>query len=150
MFPHHEDEIAQTEGAVGKKFVNYWLHCEHLLVDNKKMSKLIHDMDIEVNKLGYLVFKILKSAFKNSNLARELNLKNFIRDVPDFPKPGIMFKDITPLIENPQAVFFNNVLNSISIFMLCGISAYGILAFMPRLIRSNEPVFTIRGFLKLA
>jgi cysteinyl-tRNA synthetase len=39
IFPHHEDEIAQSEGATGKKFVNYWLHCEHLLVDGKKMSK---------------------------------------------------------------------------------------------------------------
>ena len=39
MFPHHEDEIAQSEAANGCKFVNYWLHCEHLTVDNKKMSK---------------------------------------------------------------------------------------------------------------
>jgi cysteinyl-tRNA synthetase len=39
MFPHHENEIAQSEGANGKKFVNYWLHCEHLIVDNRKMSK---------------------------------------------------------------------------------------------------------------
>ncbi|HLF54862.1 MAG TPA: cysteine--tRNA ligase [Candidatus Nanoarchaeia archaeon] len=39
IFPHHQDEIAQTEGCVGKPFVNYWLHSEHLLVDNKKMSK---------------------------------------------------------------------------------------------------------------
>lgn len=38
-FPHHENEIAQTEGATGKKFVNYWLHCEHLLVNNEKMAK---------------------------------------------------------------------------------------------------------------
>ncbi len=39
IFPHHENEIAQTEAATGKKFVNYWLHCEWLLVDHKKMSK---------------------------------------------------------------------------------------------------------------
>ena len=39
MFPHHEDEIAQSEAANGTKFVNYWLHCEYLLVDNQKMSK---------------------------------------------------------------------------------------------------------------
>ncbi len=39
MFPHHENEIAQSEAATGKKFVNFWLHCEHLLVNNKKMSK---------------------------------------------------------------------------------------------------------------
>ncbi|HET6455786.1 MAG TPA: cysteine--tRNA ligase [Armatimonadota bacterium] len=39
IFPHHENEIAQSEGATGKKFVNYWLHSEHLQVDGRKMAK---------------------------------------------------------------------------------------------------------------
>ena len=39
MFPHHEDEIAQSEAATGKQFVRYWLHCAHLVVEGKKMSK---------------------------------------------------------------------------------------------------------------
>ena len=39
MFPHHEDEIAQSEAANGCRFVNYWLHCAHLVVDGQKMSK---------------------------------------------------------------------------------------------------------------
>ena len=39
MFPHHEDEIAQSEAATGKKWVNYWLHCAHLMVNGEKMSK---------------------------------------------------------------------------------------------------------------
>ena len=39
MFPHHENEIAQSEAYSGKKFVNYWMHNEHLLVENQKMSK---------------------------------------------------------------------------------------------------------------
>ena len=39
IFPHHEAEIAQTEGCTGKKFVRYWLHCAHLMVDGQKMSK---------------------------------------------------------------------------------------------------------------
>jgi cysteinyl-tRNA synthetase len=39
MFPHHENEIAQSEGATGSTFVRYWLHAEHLLVDFEKMSK---------------------------------------------------------------------------------------------------------------
>src|SRR5690242_1937614 len=39
IFPHHEDEIAQSEGATGKPFVKYWLHGAHLLVEGKKMSK---------------------------------------------------------------------------------------------------------------
>ncbi len=39
IFPHHENEIAQSEAATGKKFVNYWLHNEHLLVEGRKMAK---------------------------------------------------------------------------------------------------------------
>ena len=39
LFPHHEDEIAQSEAANGVKFVNYWLHCAHLMVEGQKMSK---------------------------------------------------------------------------------------------------------------
>jgi cysteinyl-tRNA synthetase len=39
IFPHHENEIAQSEAYTGKKFVNTWLHCQHLVRDGKKMSK---------------------------------------------------------------------------------------------------------------
>jgi len=39
IFPHHEDEIAQSEGATGRPFVKHWLHGAHLLVEGKKMSK---------------------------------------------------------------------------------------------------------------
>ncbi|MEP6699551.1 MAG: cysteine--tRNA ligase [Verrucomicrobiota bacterium] len=39
IFPHHEAEIAQTEGCTGKQFVRYWLHCAHLMVDGQKMAK---------------------------------------------------------------------------------------------------------------
>jgi len=39
IFPHHENEIAQSEAYTGKQFVRYWVHSEHLLVDHRKMSK---------------------------------------------------------------------------------------------------------------
>jgi cysteinyl-tRNA synthetase len=39
IFPHHENEIAQSEGFTQQRFVRYWMHAEHLLVDHKKMSK---------------------------------------------------------------------------------------------------------------
>jgi len=39
VFPHHENEIAQSEAATGKPFVRYWLHAEHLIVNGEKMSK---------------------------------------------------------------------------------------------------------------
>lgn len=39
MFPHHENEIAQSEAYSGHRFVKHWMHSEHLIVDGKKMSK---------------------------------------------------------------------------------------------------------------
>jgi len=39
IFPHHENEIAQSEACSGKQFVRFWMHAEHLIVDGKKMSK---------------------------------------------------------------------------------------------------------------
>jgi cysteinyl-tRNA synthetase len=39
IFPHHENEIAQSEAFTGKKFVNTWLHCHHLIRDGEKMAK---------------------------------------------------------------------------------------------------------------
>lgn len=39
IFPHHENEIAQSECATGHQFVKYWMHNEHLMVDNKRMAK---------------------------------------------------------------------------------------------------------------
>ena len=43
IFPHHENEIAQSESVTGKQFVRYWAHAEHLLVDHKKMSKSLNN-----------------------------------------------------------------------------------------------------------
>jgi cysteinyl-tRNA synthetase len=50
IFPHHEDEIAQSEGATGKPFVRYWLHVKHLLVNGEKMSKSKRN-DYKLNEL---------------------------------------------------------------------------------------------------
>ena len=41
MFPHHENEIAQSEGATKTLFSRFWVHVEHLLIDEEKMSKSI-------------------------------------------------------------------------------------------------------------
>src|SRR6266704_4853095 len=39
IFPHHENEIAQSEGATGRPFSRFWMHVEYLIVDEQKMSK---------------------------------------------------------------------------------------------------------------
>jgi cysteinyl-tRNA synthetase len=44
IFPHHENEIAQSECATGKSFVRHWFHVSHLLVENRKMSKSLGNL----------------------------------------------------------------------------------------------------------
>jgi cysteinyl-tRNA synthetase len=74
IFPHHENEIAQSEAATGKKFVNYWLHGEHLLVDNQKMSKSLGNFytlpDLEKRDFKPLDFRYL---CLNSHYRSKLN-----------------------------------------------------------------------------
>jgi len=55
MFPHHENEIAQSEAATGKKFVNYWLHNAHLQVEGKRMAKRLGNFYTlrDLLKMGY-------------------------------------------------------------------------------------------------
>jgi len=63
IFPHHENEIAQSEAATGKKFVRFWLHSEHLLINGQKMSKSLGNIytlsDLEKRKFNPLAFRYL-------------------------------------------------------------------------------------------
>ncbi len=55
IFPHHENEIAQTEAATGKPWVRHWMHAEHLLVDGGKMSKSLNNFYLlkDIVQKGY-------------------------------------------------------------------------------------------------
>ncbi|HEX9162636.1 MAG TPA: cysteine--tRNA ligase [Thermoanaerobaculia bacterium] len=55
IFPHHENEIAQSEGATGMPFVRYWVHGEHLNIDQQKMSKSLGNIYTvtEIREMGY-------------------------------------------------------------------------------------------------
>lgn len=63
IFPHHENEIAQSEAAYGKKLANYWLHGEHLLVEGQKMAKSLNNFfirrDLEAKGFNPLSFRYL-------------------------------------------------------------------------------------------
>ncbi len=63
IFPHHEDEIAQTEATTGINFVNYWVHTNFLLIDDEKMSRSKRNVftlsDIEAKKFSPLAFRYL-------------------------------------------------------------------------------------------
>jgi len=60
IFPHHENEIAQSEGATGKPFVRYWVHGEHLNIDAQKMSKSLGNIYTlaEIEEMGYDVLAL--------------------------------------------------------------------------------------------
>jgi len=55
IFSHHENEIAQTKGATGKRPANYWIHVRHLLIEGKKMSKCLGNCyNVEdIHQMGY-------------------------------------------------------------------------------------------------
>lgn len=75
MFPHHENEIAQSEGCSGKRFVYHWVHVEHLLVDHKKMSKSLGNF--------YTLRDLLKQGFTGSEV-RYLLLSTHYRSQLNF------------------------------------------------------------------
>ena len=60
IFPHHENEIAQSEGATGRPFSRFWVHVEHLIIDNEKMSKSLGNV--------YNVQDVVDQGFRPSTL----------------------------------------------------------------------------------
>jgi len=75
IFPHHENEIAQSEAYTGKKFVNFWLHNEHLLVEGKKMSKSLGNFYTlrDLLKRGY-AWRAIRYFLLNSHYRQKTNL----------------------------------------------------------------------------
>lgn len=71
VFPHHQNEIAQSEGASGKTFSKYWLHCNHLLINGEKMSKskgnffTLRDLEKNVSPIA-VRFVLLNANYRQS------------------------------------------------------------------------------------
>ena len=80
VFPHHENEIAQSEGATGREFSRFWFHIEHLLVDNQKMSKSVGNV--------YTVQDVLDKGFRLSAL-RYILLSGYYRKQLNFTWTGL-------------------------------------------------------------
>ena len=72
IFPHHEDEIAQSEAATGKTYSKYWMHCGYLVVDGRKMSKSLGNFYTlrEILDMGYtgreVRYELLSSHYRQS------------------------------------------------------------------------------------
>jgi len=105
IFPHHEAEIAQTESHTGQKFVNYWLHVRHLLVDGTKMSKSkgnFYKLD-DVKEKGYAPMD-LRLLFLSSHYRSQLN---FTWDALEQARKN--FQKINDFILNLEAISSRNI-----------------------------------------
>jgi cysteinyl-tRNA synthetase len=80
IFPHHENEIAQSEAATGELFVRRWLHCQHLLVDNQKMSKSLGNF--------YTLRDLLQRGYKAKAIRCSL-LSTHYRQAQNFTMEGL-------------------------------------------------------------
>ena len=74
IFPHHENEIAQSQGATGEKFVNFWLHNEFLMVEGRRMAKSLGNYYTlrDVLKKGYLP-KAIRYLLLSTHYRQRLN-----------------------------------------------------------------------------
>src|SRR3972149_2261752 len=76
IFPHHENEIAQSEAANGKKFVNYWIHFGFLNIDNEKMSKSLGNFSTARDILKKYSAETIRMLFAQTNYGGPLNFSN--------------------------------------------------------------------------
>ena len=124
IFPHHENEIAQSEAAIGKPFVRYWLHGEHLLVDGHKMSKSLGNTftlrTLEEKGFSPLDFRYLTLG---AHYRSKLNFtwqslesaKNAHRELEDFTRELLKEKKRMPKDKKkPYALFEKNFMTAIA------------------------------------
>ena len=126
QFPHHEGEIAQSEGASGKPFVNYWMHAAFLNMDNEKMSKSLGNVFTTREILARLDpvqggetvrFFLLRGHYRSEinytwdllldSRTALLSLYTALRDVPPQLSPDAMQIDWT----HPIAARFREVMD---------------------------------------
>lgn len=120
IFPHHTNEIAQSEAANGKKFVNYWMHNEHLIVNGEKMSKSVGNFYTlkDLIEKGYdpiaVRYELISTHYRQKMDFREDHLKNIpttLRKFYDFLdkleeiEDKEYNKEVTNLIKEAQTGF---------------------------------------------
>ncbi|MCE1190224.1 MAG: cysteine--tRNA ligase [Ignavibacteria bacterium] len=73
IFPHHENEIAQSEAATGKQFVRYWMHFGFLNIDNEKMSKSLGNFKTARDIFGKYPAEVIRFVFAQTHYAAPLD-----------------------------------------------------------------------------
>ncbi len=125
IFPHHENEIAQSECTTDSKYVNYWLHCQHLVVDNKKMSKSLNnfftlkdliDRGYDPLEIRYLLIsthyrKLLNFTFEGLQNARKSlkRINEFIFTLEGLSPDEGSSDEIQALIQAKEQAFRENM-----------------------------------------
>lgn len=125
IFPHHEDEIAQSEAATGAEFVNYWVHSNYLLIDDEKMSRSKGNVYTisDIEKKGFLPFSFRYLTFQTHYRSRmnftwdslesaQIALEKLYEIAEAMPEPGIGLidyeRDFMEAVENdlnlPKAI----------------------------------------------
>jgi len=131
IFPHHENEIAQSEAYSGKKFVRYWLHCHHLIVEGEKMSKSkgnfytlrdliqkdIDSMAIRLLLLSTHYRKMLNFTFEalNQATASLQRMKDFLYELKKHPFKEGENKNISALIGETKQKFISGLSDDLNI-----------------------------------
>jgi cysteinyl-tRNA synthetase len=121
IFPHHENEIAQSEAANGVRFVNYWLHCHHLVVDGEKMAKskgnffVLGDIlakgydprDVRFLLLSTHYRKMLNFTFAALEQARASRnrIRDFHIELRGVKREGTLNPEVSRLIDKARADF---------------------------------------------
>jgi len=121
IFPHHENEIAQSEAATGQQFVRFWVHGEHLIVEGEKMSKSLGNFYTlrDLLKEGYSP-QAIRHQLLTAHYRQQLNftlegleqseravqrLNTFIERLPKLPLPEGSSVEAVQLIEEAQSKF---------------------------------------------
>ncbi len=137
IFPHHENEIAQAECATGEKFVNFWIHCQHLIVNNQKMSKSLgnyYTLEDLIQKgykpmaIRYLLLsthyrKTLNFTFEGLERAiRSLNrINDFIFSLKGLKSNKGESEDISNIINQNEIKFRENMNNDLNVSGALGV-----------------------------
>jgi cysteinyl-tRNA synthetase len=131
IFPHHENEIAQSEGCTGKHFAKIWVHSEHLLVDHRKMSKSLGNFYTLRDLLakGYtgrqVRFLLLSTHYRTplnftwqslqASIASLQRIDDFVERLSTIEEERESFNQVTPLVEEAHGRFISAMREDLNI-----------------------------------
>jgi len=120
IFPHHENEIAQSESYTGKDFVNYWFHCEHLMIDGQRMGKSLNnfyklkDLDkFGVEPLALRMLALMSHYRERLNFTRESieQAQNTLNNLREFVLKNIEIGGSQAIDSKGARLTFEDALN---------------------------------------